>query len=225
MFKDVKLEHEDNKRIIIDAMELIQRRLPGLIHKFKTTHVASLLLLDQQEEVRHMAHLGELLDLDVQPLEGEIHTHLKRLYLEPLKERFQLIWRKIPHKYLTDPLEVVIHKVGSFKNNLEDGLLGALNGDGEERRERRQRQASPTHNDHHSMRPVVHSNILSRAATNARPAQIMPHADPPAPAPADETTDVEPKSPRTPDGSPDGGGVGGEAAAPTPVWAPATTEV
>jgi len=115
VFEIIAHEHVDNKEKMIEAMELIQKKLPGLIHEFKRTHVASLLLHQQQEAIEAMAHHGQLLDLDWMPLKSKVQKMLKRLYLEPVIMRIKQFSRKMPTHYLVDPTVQIIRRFDSGK--------------------------------------------------------------------------------------------------------------
>jgi len=121
VFAMVAAEHEDNKRMMIQALTLIQRRLPGLIHEYKRTHVAGLLLHHQQDQIRELTHHGQLIDLDSSALQGNVNQMLKRLYLEPLKARMRQVSQKMPTHYMIDPAAQVLRKCQSMHINL--GLL------------------------------------------------------------------------------------------------------
>lgn len=113
IFTMVANEHRDNKELMIEAMQLIQTRYPGLIFEFKKNHVAQLLLHRQMHTLQHMAHEGELLDLDSSPLDGTITAMLKHLYLEPVKEHLRRLLFKTPLRYVTEPATKVLLKRGN----------------------------------------------------------------------------------------------------------------
>ena len=86
----VAYEHEDNIAAIRQSMVEVQQAHPQAVREFQTHYATKLMLYEQQKQVKHMLHEGELVDLDANPLLSKIDLRLANLY----KPRFKDLVKK-----------------------------------------------------------------------------------------------------------------------------------
>ena len=156
---------------MVHAMTLIQLYYPGLIYEFKKSYCASLVLHHQQRAIQHMLHEGIITDLDANPIIERVSHQLKYLYLEPAYNRLRSMSRKIPHKYLDDPMNKIsrnlsdkFHSVRNFIG-LHEPMRATLRND---QATRRKLIAVPA--------AVRMAQAISRTNLLAASAQVLPPA-------------------------------------------------